>query len=114
MIIYDKEKWFFNLLIRFKDKDLIKVVTGIRGCGKSTILEIFREYLLNNGIEQNQIISINLEDLSYSNINDYMKLYNYINDKIIDNNKKYYVFIDEVQNIDEFQKAVDSLYIKKM
>ena len=103
---------YLNLLIRFKDKELIKVITGIRRCGKSTLLELYKNYLLNNNVLEEQIISINLEDLKYNFINDYMSLYNYINDKLKPN-KKNYVFIDEVQRIDEFQKAVDSLYINK-
>lgn len=103
---------YLNLLIRFKDKELIKVITGIRRCGKSTLLELYRNYLLSNGVLEEQIISINLEDLKYNFINDYMSLYNYINDKLKPN-KKNYVFIDEVQRIDEFQKTVDSLYINK-
>lgn len=103
---------YLNKLIRFKDKELIKVITGIRRCGKSTLLELYKKYLLNNGILEDQIISINLEDLKYNFINDYMSLYTYINDKV-STNKKNYVFIDEVQKINEFQKAVDSLYINK-
>ncbi len=103
---------YLNVLKRFKDKQLIKVITGIRRCGKSTLLEMFQDYLKENGVEENQIISINLEDLDYNFITDYMTLYKYINDKLKGNNK-YYIFIDEVQKINEFQKAVDSLYIKK-
>lgn len=103
---------YLDMLKRFKDKELIKVVTGIRRCGKSTLLEIYKDCLLNNGVLESQIISINLEDLKYNFIDDYMSLYNYINDNLKPN-KKNYVFIDEVQKINEFQKAVDSLYIKK-
>ena len=103
---------YLNVLKRFKDKALIKVITGIRRCGKSTLLEMFQDYLKENGVEERQIISINLEDLEYNFITDYMILYKYINDKLKEK-KKYYIFIDEVQKIDGFQKAVDSLYIKK-
>ena len=103
---------YLNILKRFKDKDLIKVITGLRRCGKSTILELYKEYLLNNGVNKSQIISINLEDLKYSFITNYLELYNYINDNL-DCNKKNYVFIDEVQLIENFQKAVDSLYLNK-
>ena len=103
---------YLDLLKRFKDKELIKIITGIRRCGKSTLLEMYKQYLLSNGVSDEQIISINLEDLKYNFIDNYMSLYNYINDKLIEN-KKNYVFIDEVQIINEFQKAVDSLYIKK-
>ena len=107
-----KRNEYLNILKRFKDKELIKVITGIRRCGKSTLLEMYKEYLLQNGVDKEQIISINLEDLKYNFIDDYMSLYNYINDNL-KQNKKNYVFIDEVQRVQEFQKAVDSLYIKK-
>lgn len=103
---------YLNVLKRFKDKELIKVITGIRRCGKSTLLEMYKNYLLANGITEDQIISINLEDLKYNFIEDYMSLYNYICNKL-KSNRKNYVFIDEVQKINEFQKTVDSLYIKK-
>lgn len=102
---------YLNELKRFKDQDLIKVVTGIRRCGKSTLFELFIEYLRQEGIEEEQIIKINLEDPTYHFAN-YMELYNYVNDKLL-SSKKYYVFLDEVQNVPEFQKAVDGLYIKK-
>ena len=101
---------YLEQLKRFKDKDLIKVVTGIRRCGKSTLFELFIDYLKESGIKDNQIIKINLEDIDNS-FNDYKELYNYVN-KQIDSKKQYYVFLDEVQNVSEFQKAVDSLYIK--
>lgn len=103
---------YLNVLKRFKDKELIKVITGIRRCGKSTLLEMYKDYLLANGITEDPIISINLEDLKYNFIEDYMSLYNYICNKL-KSNRKNYVFIDEVQKINEFQKTVDSLYIKK-
>lgn len=103
---------YLDVLKRFKDKELIKVITGIRRCGKSTLLEMYKDYLLNNDVTKEQIISINLEDLKYNFIENYMDLYNFINDNLKPNIKNY-VFIDEVQKINEFQKAVDSLYIKK-
>ena len=102
---------YLEQLKRFKDKDLIKVVTGIRRCGKSTLFEIFINYLKETGIKDEQIIKINLEDASYD-FKDYKELYNYVNEKL-DSKKQYYVFLDEVQNVSMFQKAVDSLYIKK-
>ena len=103
---------YLNELKRFKDKELIKVVTGIRRCGKSTLLEMFKKYLVETGVEEEQIISVNLEDLKYNFIKDYMDLYNYINDKL-KTDKKNYVFIDEIQIIPNFQKVADSLYINK-
>lgn len=102
---------YLELLKRFKDKDLIKVVTGIRRCGKSTLFELFINYLKKNGVKDAQIIKINLEDMDY-NFADYKDLYDYINKKI-DSSKKYYIFLDEVQNVKEFQRVVDGLYIKK-
>ena len=102
---------YLEELKRWKDKDLIKVVTGIRRCGKSTLFEMFINYLKENDIDDEQIIHINLEDANYD-FNNYKELYNYIINKI-DSKKKYYVFLDEVQNVFQFQKAVDSLYIKK-
>ncbi len=102
---------YLEQLKRFKDKDLIKVVTGIRRCGKSTLFELFIDYLKKSGIKDNQIININLEDADY-NFESYKELYDYVNKKI-DSKKQFYVFLDEVQNVLMFQKAVDSLYIKK-
>lgn len=102
---------YLEQLKRFKDKDLIKVITGIRRCGKSTLFEVFINYLKEIGIKDEQIIKINLEDASYD-FKDYKELYNYVNEKL-DSKKQYYVFLDEVQNVSMFQKAVDSLYIKK-
>lgn len=106
-----ERKEYLDQLIRFKDKDLIKVVTGIRRCGKSTLFELFINYLKENGIKNDQIITLNLEDADY-NFDNYKELYDYVNKKI-DSEKQYYVFLDEVQNVPMFQKAVDSLYIKK-
>ena len=102
---------YLEELKRWKDKDLIKVVTGIRRCGKSTLFELFIKYLKNEGIKDDHIISINLESPDYT-FEGYKELYNYVKEKIVDN-EKYYVFLDEVQVVDSFQKAVDGLYIKK-
>ena len=102
---------YLDELKRWKDKDLIKVVTGIRRCGKSTLFELFISYLKDTGIKDEQIVHINLEDADY-NFKDYKELYDYIIEKV-DKEKQYYVFLDEVQNVSKFQKAVDSLYIKK-
>lgn len=102
---------YLEQLKRFKDKYLIKVVTGIRRCGKSTLFELFINYLQESGVKEEQIIKINLEDADY-NFENYKELYDFIN-KQLDSKKQYYVFLDEVQNVPMFQKAVDSLYIKK-
>ena len=102
---------YLEKLKKWKDKDVIKVVTGIRRCGKSTLYELFIDYLKSVGIDSKHIISINLEAPDYD-FQNYRDLYNYVMEKIGDSGK-YYVFLDEVQNVKEFQKAVDGLYIKK-
>lgn len=106
-----ERKEYLATLKKWKDKDLIKVITGIRRCGKSTLFQLFIDYLKSIGIEDSHIISINLENPEYD-LKDYKDLYNFVKSKI-DDNKKYYVFLDEVQNIKEFQRAVDGLYINK-
>ena len=103
---------YLETLVGFRDKKLIKVVTGIRRCGKSTLLELFQEYLRSDGVTDEQIISVNLEDGEYDEIETYKQLYDFINKKIV-LDKKIYIFIDEAQRIKDFQKAVDSLYVKK-
>lgn len=102
---------YLNELINWKDKDVIKVVTGIRRCGKSTLFDLFINYLKGMGVKDNQIIKINLEDPDYY-FENYKEFYNFVNRKIT-KDIKYYVFLDEVQNVNQFQKAVDGLYIKK-
>ncbi|MCL2018613.1 MAG: ATP-binding protein [Oscillospiraceae bacterium] len=103
---------YLDSLISFRDKQLIKVVTGIRRCGKSTLFELYQDYLRDVGVTDGQIISINLEEGEYDEIESYKQLYSFVTEKFIEN-KKMYVFIDEVQRITDFQKAVDSLYVKK-
>ena len=102
---------YLEKLKKWKDKDVIKVVTGIRRCGKSTLFDLFINYLHSVGIDSKHIISINLEAPDYD-FQNYRDLYNYVMERIGDSGK-YYVFLDEVQNVKEFQKAVDGLYIKK-
>lgn len=103
---------YLQKLINFKEKELIKLIYGLRGSGKSTLLDLYQEYLLSNGVSKEQIIRINLEDYKFSNIKTCDDLYNFINLKLL-KDKMNYVFIDQVQKIDDFQKAVDGLYIKK-
>ena len=110
MIRRDKS---LNELIRFKDKDLIKVVTGVRESGKSTLFELFNDYLKDNDVDSSHIIKINLEDVRFHDIlDDYVKLYNEVMNLVTDK-QKYYVFLDEVQKVKDFQKACDGLYIQK-
>ena len=106
-----KRDEYLQRLIGFKDKQLIKVVTGIRRCGKSTLLKLFQDYLLQNGTDENQIISINFEDPDFDNLKDFKVLYNYLNSKLAPD-KKNYILLDEIQNVSDYQKAIDGLYIK--
>ncbi len=110
MLIERKE--YLEKLIAFKDKQLIKVVTGIRRCGKSTLLEMFRDYLLKNGVLPEQIISLNFEDFDNEELCDARKLYAYIKEHSVPD-KMNYIFLDEVHHIEDFPKVVDSLYIRK-
>jgi len=107
-----QRKEYLDNLVRFRDKKLIKVVTGIRRCGKSTLFELFAEYLKKDGVSDNQIISINLEDGEYIDIETGKQLYAHINSQLLPG-KKMYILLDEVQRVSDFQKAVDSLYTKK-
>lgn len=104
-------KEYLDTLLSWKDQKVIKVITGIRRCGKSTLLKLFQEELLKEGIESNQIISINFEEMEYENLLDYKKLYSYIKELVIEN-KKMYIFLDEIQNVQSYEKVVDSLYVK--
>lgn len=106
-----QRKQYMDKLKRMKDKKIIKVITGIRRCGKSTLLLMFRTYLKECGIEDNQIISINFEDITNEHLLDYRKLHEHVENLLIPG-KMTYVFLDEIQNVDQFQKAVDSLFIK--
>ena len=102
---------YLNELIKWKHDKLIKVITGIRRCGKSTLLKLFIEHLKSEGISDEQIIFLNFEDLANEGLLSYKSLYSYIEQKLC-SNKWTYVLLDEVQNVSEFQKAVDSLFIK--
>ena len=103
---------YLDNLISFKDKRLIKVVTGVRRCGKSTLFEFYQDYLLTHGVEAGQIISVNLEAGEFADIADGRALYDYVNARL-DGGRMNYIFLDEVQRVEGFQKAVDALYIKK-
>lgn len=110
MIIERKE--YLDKLISWKDKRIIKIVTGVRRCGKSMLLKIYQNYLKNQGIDENQIIAINFEDLDYEELTDYKKLYAYLKERLIEG-KMTYIFLDEIQNVENFPKVLDSLYIKE-
>lgn len=102
---------YINYLNKFKDMPLIKVISGVRRCGKSTLFLQYIEHLKSNNIDDNHIIFINFEDLEYEEYTNYKTLYNYLNKRIIDS-KKYYIFLDEIQNVEKYEKTVDSLLVK--
>ena len=111
MIRIDRKE-YLDFLVKSKDRQIIKVVSGVRRCGKSTLFEIYKDFLLENGVAKNQIISINFEDMDYEELTDYKKLYEYIKSKMI-GDKRNYIFLDEIQHVDKFEKVVDSLFIKE-
>ena len=111
MIRIDRKE-YLDFLVKSKDKQIIKVVSGVRRCGKSTLFEIYKDFLLENGVAKNQIISINFEDMDYEELTGYKKLYEYIKSKMIED-KKNYIFLDEIQHVNKFEKVVDSLFIKE-
>ena len=111
MIRIDRKE-YLDFLVKSKDRQIIKVVSGVRRCGKSTLFEIYKDFLIENGVAKNQIISINFEDMDYEELTDYKKLYEYIKSKMIEN-KRNYIFLDEIQHVDKFEKVVDSLFIKE-
>lgn len=107
-----ERKEYIEKIKKWREKDVIKVVTGIRRCGKSTLLEQYRDYLIGTGVSSEQIIFINFEDLEFEELLDYHKLYSYIKERLIPD-RYTYIFLDEIQKVESFEKAVDSLYIKE-
>ena len=103
---------YLQKLIAWKDEQIIKVVTGIRRCGKSTLLDLYKGYLKENGIGDEQIISVNFEDLENERLQDYRVLYAYLTERLC-KGKTTYIFLDEIQKVEGFEKVVDSLYIKE-
>lgn len=106
-----KRQGYMQKLKDFKDMQIIKVITGIRRCGKSTLLLMFQEFLKNSGVKSENIVSINFEDMAFSHLQDYKELYRYIISRINDS-EHFYIFLDEIQNVEDFQKVVDSLFLK--
>jgi predicted AAA+ superfamily ATPase len=101
-----------NTLIGLRDKNLIKVLTGVRRCGKSTVMQMFRDYLIADGVHETQIVFLNFEDFENRKwLGDFEGLYYYITGRL-DLSKPCYVFLDEVQQVKEFERLVDGLYVK--
>mgnify|MGYP004493182623 FL=1 len=98
---------YLNQLIQNKDVDLVKIVTGIRRCGKSSLLDLFHQHLLNHGVADSNIIHMNLESLRYRDLKDYLVFYDYVSEHIAKSGKTYLNF-DELQVIEHWEKAIES------
>lgn len=98
---------YLNQLIQNRDVDLVKIVTGIRRCGKSSLLDLFHQYLTDNGVPDANIIHMNLESLRYRNLSDYLAFYDYVSERIPNSGKTYLIF-DELQAIEHWEKAIES------
>ena len=98
---------YLNQLIQNKDVDLIKIVTGIRRCGKSSLVDLYHQYLKNNGVLEENIIHMNLESLRYRDLTDYLTFYDYVAERISPNGKTYLIF-DELQVVSQWEKAIES------
>ena len=107
-----KRREYLNQLEQWKHEKVIKVVTGLRRCGKSTLLAMFQDRLRESGVEAQQIISLNFEMLEYEELRDYRKLYQFITERLRPDRMNY-IFLDEIQMVPDYQKAVDSLYLRE-
>ena len=106
-----KRDEYIKKIVPFIDKDVIKVLTGIRRSGKSVMLKLLMEELKNRGINENQFIYINFENLKYRNLKNYERLYDFILNKVDNKYKSYYIFLDEIQEVEEWEKCVNSLRV---
>jgi len=98
---------YLNQLIQNKDVDLVKIVTGIRRCGKSSLLDLYHQYLSENGVAETNIIHMNLESLRYRNLTSYLAFYDYVSERIPKDGKTYLIF-DELQAVEHWEKAIES------
>ena len=106
-----ERKEYLDWLVRWREQQIIKVVSGVRRCGKSTLFAIYRDWLLSQGVDERQIIAINFEDIDYEHLTGYRALYDYIKGLLLPDRMNY-IFLDEIQHVEQFEKAVDSLLIK--
>lgn len=107
-----KRKEYLQQLINWRDKKVIKVITGVRRCGKSTLMDLYKSCLLEQGVANEQIISINFEDYDYIDLLEPRNFYAYVKERILSDGRMTYFFFDEIQNVKDFERVVDSLYIK--
>lgn len=102
---------YLNQLIQFKDKKLIKVITGLRRSGKSTLLSLFENHLITSGVDRNHIIRMNFESFEFDEITNYKELHAYINKRILDPNKRHYILLDEVQQVSSWERVINSFLV---
>ena len=102
---------YLNQLIKFKDKKLIKVITGLRRSGKSTLLSLFENHLITSGVDRNNIIRMNFESFEFDEITNYKELHEYINKRILDPNKRHYILLDEVQQVSSWERVINSFLV---
>lgn len=107
-----ERKEYLEKLVAFRDKQLIKIITGVRRCGKSTLMEIYQDYLKDHGVGDEQIVAVNLEDYDFYELRNPKKLHAYVKERLV-KDKMTYIFLDEIQHCEEFPAVVDSLYIRK-
>jgi len=102
---------YLNKLINWKDKPIIKVITGVRRCGKSSLLLLFKDYLKDNQVQDQHIIHMNFESMLFDEINDYRDLYKKITESISTAAEKHYILLDEIQLIDQWEKCVNGIMV---
>lgn len=106
-----ERKEYFEKLLAFQDKQVMKVVTGVRRCGKSTLLQMFQEYLLEKGVGQEQITAVNFENFDFYELRDPYKLYDYVKQRLV-KGRRNYLFFDEIQHVKDFPDVLNSLFVK--
>jgi predicted AAA+ superfamily ATPase len=102
---------YLTQLIHFRDKPLIKVITGIRRCGKSTLLSLFAEHLLQSGIDADHIIRMNFESFDFAELTDFKDMHAYIKQRMTQAQDRYYLLLDEVQQVKSWEKVVNSFLV---
>lgn len=107
---YIKRPHYLDFLRKHRDRPIIKVVSGVRRAGKSVLFQLYKEELLATGVDEDQIIFINFEDLSYYDLRHFQTLFAYIKDQLV-SKKTYYIFLDEIQYVEKFELVADSLFI---
>ena len=101
---------YLNWLMKWREQQIIKVISGVRRCGKSTLFALYRNYLQREGVREEQILFLNFEDIEYEDLCDYRELYTFISNRLLPEEMNY-IFLDEVQHVADFEKVVDSLFL---